>query len=211
MNKGSVKMDELKKGWVTASEVHAHLESVLNCPILSDFKLINGTNPFDSYVRMRIAIADKYALASADSDDYVDQVLAANCSELPMRDSVYKKLVKFMYPQDINELRQFIVNQTPDRLIKKGLYGDNLQDIINNAKPHHSAKYASTAVYVMPEAIIRDMVMDPEDDDPGDFFIDYVTNDANNGIRWRACTIKRVVKNIVTRDDATIQKIYESL
>ena len=67
------------------------------------------------------------------------------------------------------------------------------------------------AMVVRPEIIIREMVTDPEDDDPGDFFIDYVANDPNAGIRWRACTIKRVYKNVMTKDTATIRKIYASL
>jgi hypothetical protein len=212
MNKGNIKMDELKKGWVTAAEVHAHLESVLKCPIKSDFKVITGANPFDVYVRMRIAIEDKYALDTTGANSYVDQVLAANCSELPLRDSIYKKLLKFMYPQDVNDLRQFILNQNPQKLLNKGIYGANLKELLDNATPHHSAKYSEIAVYVMPEAIIRDMVVDPADDDDVDFFIDLVTNDPTNGVRWRACTVKYVAKTIMTtHDDATIQKIYESL
>ena len=139
-------MDELKKGWVTAAEVHAHLESVLKCPIKSDFKVITGANPFDVYVRMRIAIEDKYALDTTGANSYVDQVLAANCSELPLRDSIYKKLLKFMYPQDVNDLRQFILNQNPQKLLNKGIYGANLKELLDNATPHHSAKYSEIAV-----------------------------------------------------------------
>lgn len=211
MNKGSVKMDELKKGWITAGEVHNHLESVLNCPILSEFHLIKGANPYESYVIMFIAIDDKYALASSDSDNYVDQVLAENCSDLEMKGSIWNKLLKYAYPQDAKALSQFILNQTPKTLVDKGLYGENLKLIVDNVKPRHSAEYKHMAMVVRPEIIIREMVTDPEDDDPGDFFIDYVANDPNAGIRWRACTIKRVYKNVVTKDTATIRKIYASL
>lgn len=212
MNKGNVKMDELKTCWITAAEVHNRIEEILGFPVQSDFAVINGGNPFDAYVRMRIAMDDKYALPPADKSNYVDEIIAATTDVIEMRESVKNKLEKFMYPQDMQDLQRFIMNQNPQNLVSKGLYGNNLIDIVNHSKPLHNRIYKQMLVYLRPEAILRDIVMDPTDDDPGEFSITDLRNDSVNGVRWKVQVLKRVTKQILSATtSATIDTFYKTL
>ena len=202
---GNVNLNREDSGWISAKEVANHLANKLGFAIMCDFKKFGGNSPFESYVRMRIAMKDSDCLMPADPNDVLSKLLRNYGTKIPLKESVLKVLKPYMFPQEPEILKQMIVNIPTDRLYNIGLCGANLKDIIDHAKPIHDTAHKYVGVYLRPEIILAEMCLDPADDNPGKFQIDITDGDDVRGIRWQVSVHKDApAVNSVINSDTTV-------
>lgn len=187
---GNVNLNREDSGWISSQEVANHLANKLGFSILCDFKKFGGSSPFESYVRMRVAMKDSDCLMPADPNDVLSKLLRNCGTKIPLKESVEKIIKPYMFPQDPQVLKQMIVNIPNDRLVSIGLCGSNLKDIIQHVKPTHDVEHKYVGVYLRPEVILSEMCLDPADDNPGIFQIDITDGDETRGIRWQVSVRK---------------------
>ena len=210
---GNVNLNREDSGWISAQEVANHLANKLGFPIMCDFKKFGGTSPLESYVRMRVGMKDADCLMPADTNDVISKLLRNYGKSIPLKESVLNVLKPYMYPQDPQVLKQMILNVPPQRLVEIGLCGDNLKDIIKHAIPFHDTVHSYVGLYLRPEVILREMCIDPADDNPGTFQIDITDGNNERGIRWQVSIQKKAtnVNNVITPDmTVTLDTIFNT-
>lgn len=199
--------------WISAQEVANHLANKLGFSIMCDFKKFGGTSPVESYVRMRVAMKDNDALMPFETTDMLSNLLRNYSKDIPFRESVKKVIEPYMYPQDPVAFKQMIVNIPTQRLQSIGLCGENLSDIYRHAVPLHDTVHKYVAVYLKPEAILKEMMIDPADDNPGIFHIDITEGDEQKGIRWYVTVTKPAASTAAVMNsdvNVTLDTIFNS-
>lgn len=210
-NLGGVALDNELTGRITSAELTNYLAKKLNVPVLADFLKYGGTSPFESYVRMRLGITDEYAIMPANSGTSAIDDLLRYTNKANIKKSILDVLGKYMYPQDLDSLKQLFKNVTDQKLQAIGLYGENLKDLITHIKPVHAE--GSVGFYLRPELILKDMVIDPTDTEPGTFKIDLVEANADGGITWSVRVNKKVNRGVIANPNAvaSLDRIFSTV
>lgn len=195
---------------ISSNDVINYLENeVLGFKIGYDFTRWTGVTPDHSYVRMRTVFAPKDIVAPTDNNDYVDRVLNANAASLQFKSNVIELLEPFMYPKSIANLRNH--PEDMQRMYQYGLYGDRLDEVINNAQLNYSKEHGYFRLYLRPERIIADMLADPATNQiNGTMAITAVHGTSSETIRWEVEVSRDNISNI-SSSDISIDAIYNKL
>lgn len=191
---------------ISGNDVADYLQKTLGFGVAYDFTRWTGVTPEFSYVRMRaIFKPDDLIISNKDAGSYVDKVLADNAAGIVFKEDVINELKPFMYPATIgNVVRDPEVSA---RLAQRGVYGDNLRDLIINSQLNYSKDANVFKVCLMPEHIISDMLSNPITGKPdGELAIIGVEGSSAETIRWKVEVSK--VNNFTPNADISIDQIF---
>ena len=207
INKAGIQPIPIDTFMISSNEVIKYLEdTVLGFKVGYDFTRWTGVTANHSYVRMRVVISPKDILAPRHNNDYADKILAENAAGLTYKKEIIDALEPFMYPKTIGNLRNH-----PDelqRMYQYGLFGDRLDEVIQNSQLAYSADANYFRLYLRPERIIADMLKNPETDKiDGAMSIVAVHATSSETIRWEV----EVVKNgnlAIGNNDVSVDAIF---
>lgn len=192
---------------ISTSDVIKYLQDQLGFSFACDFTRWVGVTQDRSYVRMRCVFAPKDILATTESRDYVDRVLADNAAGLVFKDTVIQELNKFGYPSNIKNLLQH-----PDalaRLAQYGVFGDRLNELFQYAGLTYSQEAKCFMIYLRPERIIADMLADPATNKiDGTLAITEVTGTTSETIAWNVVIAKETAFDLAS--EISIDRIFNS-
>ena len=193
---------------VSSNDVLNYLENQLGFKVGADFTRWTGVTPDHSYVRMRVVMAPKDILAQSDTKDYVDRVLSENAAGLKFKDTVIETLKPFMYPKTVGNLR----NHPEDlqRMYQYGLYGERLDEVIQNAQLNYAKEAGYFRIYLRPERIIADMLANPATNAiDGSMVITAVHGTSSETLRWEVAVTRSNNINLGA-DGISLDKIFNN-
>ena len=169
---------------ISSTDVVNYLQTnVLGFSIGYDFTRWTGASPDHSYVRMRTVFAPKDIVATTQSRDYIDKILAENSAGMQFKGDIIKSLEPFMYPKGIANIRNY--PEEMNRLYQCGLFGDRLDEVIMNSQLTYAKEQNLFGLYLRPERIIADMLADPATNKIiGEMSIVGVHGTTSETIRW---------------------------
>lgn len=191
---------------ISANDVADYLQKTLGFEIKYDFTRWTGVTPEFSYVRMRVLIKPSdITMSAADKKSYVDKILAENASGIMFKDNVISEIKPFMYPDTIaNVVRDPAVLA---RLAQRGVYGENLKDLIVNSTLNYNRNVDVFMVALQPEKIIVDMLSNPTTGKPdGELTIIAVEGSSTETIRWKVEVSN--VNRFAVANDISIDQIF---
>lgn len=196
----------VQKYVISANDVADYLMKTFGFEIKYDFTRWTGVTPEFSYVRMRVLFKPSDICTSAkDKSNYVDKILAENASGIMFKDNVIKELKPFMYPETIANVVSDPAVAT--RLAQRGVYGENLKDLIVNSVLNYSRDADVFKVVLQPEKIIVDMLSDPATGEPdGELVITAVEGSSAETIRWQVEVSK--INSFSSANDISIDQIF---
>jgi hypothetical protein len=183
-NKAGIQPIPTDRYIITGSDIIKYLQDQLGFGVGHDFTRWTGVSPDLSYVRMRVIFAPKDIVAdSGSATDYVERKLAEFSAGLTFKDYVIDTLKPFMYPENINDVR----NRPEDlqRLYTIGVFDDRLNEIIQHSKLNYCQEANVFRLYLRPERIIADMLKNPDTGAiDGNMSIVTVYGTSSETIRW---------------------------
>ena len=160
-NKAGIKKQALDRYVISTAEVMTYLQNQLGFQVGADFTRWVGQTKNHSYVRMRVVINPKDIVATqAQATDWAERALQENAAGIRFQDSVMETLTPYMYPKP-NAMKN-INPEVMKKMYLYGIYGDNLTDILTKSQLTYVPGPKLFTLFLRPEAIIRDMLTDPQ-------------------------------------------------
>lgn len=207
-NKANISPIPREEYTISSSDVIKYLQDQLGFTFAADFTRWVGITQDKSYVRMRCVFAPKDIVASTESRDYVDRVLADNAAGLVFKDSVIAELNKFAYPKNIQNIVQH--PEVLTRLSQYGVFGDRLRELFQYANMTYSQEAKCFMIYLRPEKIITDMLADPATNKvDGTLAITEVKGTTSETISWNVVISKEAAFNF-GNGDISIDRVFNS-
>jgi hypothetical protein len=164
-------------------DITTYLRNQLGFDVAVDYRRWTGITANHSYVRMRVVILPKDICVTSKSKDFVDRTLSEYSAGMTFKDDVIDTLKPFMYPKNINDLRNY--PEVMQHLYEYGVYGDRLNEIIEFSKLNYSKDANLFRVYLRPERIIAQMLEDPSTNEiNGNMVITRVLGDTPETFQW---------------------------
>lgn len=169
---------------ITGGDVIRYLRNELGFdPAGYDFTRWTGPDAKFGYVRMRVVFYASDLIAKKTSKDYVDRILESNATGIAFKDTVINTLTPFMYPASVKDI--FAHPEDLEKMARRGIYGERLEEIIQNQSLNLCADANLFRVYLRPERIIEDMLRDPATNEiDGNFTILGIHGTTTETIRW---------------------------
>jgi len=185
-NKAGIKRVPIDLYRITPDDVVNYLQNQLGFSVVADFTKWQGISPNHAYVRMRVLLSPNNIAVKSNTSSYIDKVLQENSLGIELSKDVLEILKPFMYPENFSTI--YSKQDDLNRLCQQGLFGDRLADVIKNSKLAYSKNHDLFTVYLMPEKIIADMLVDPSTNKiGGNMSITNVVSPENNNtevLRW---------------------------
>lgn len=170
---------------VSTAQLVQYLQNELGFPIDCDFRLHDNRAEFEkplhpekTYVLMRAIFKPEDITINAKSDNFIDRHLRAAGAGAQFKSDVIEVLKPFMYDPNTADLRNF--PEEIARLQQQGLYGRALEDLMTRPTFFYDSTNNMWGTYLKPEAIIQDMLKNPDTDQPnGAIGIGFVSADNN--------------------------------
>lgn len=146
---------------ITTSQVVKYLaESILGVTsgIKCEFTRWTGVTPNDSYVRMRVLLAEAIVAKTNTSQYAGDRILAEYANITGVREDIVKTLAEFVPPTRIDG------SDTPNlqRLYTIGVSGNNLEELVRHSKLTYVPEEKVFSIILDPGKIIKHMLADPD-------------------------------------------------
>lgn len=168
---------------IGTGDITTYLRNQLGFDVAVDYRRWTGITANHSYVRMRVVILPKDICVQNKSKDFVDRTLSEYSAGMTFKDDVIDTLKPFMYPKNINDLRNY--PEVMQHLYEYGVYGDRLNEIIEFSKLNYSKDANLFRVYLRPERIIAQMLEDPSTNEiRGNMVITRVLGDTPETFQW---------------------------
>lgn len=169
---------------ITGGDVVKYLQNQLGfAPAGYDFTRWTGPDAKYGYVRMRVVFYATDLIAKKTNKDYIDRMLEANASGIAFKSTVINTLKPFMFPDSIKDV--FAHPEDLEKMARRGIYGERLEEIIQNQSLNLCAETDLFRVYLRPERIIEDMLRDPTTNEiDGNFTILAIHGTTTETIRW---------------------------
>lgn len=168
---------------IGTGDITTYLRNQLGFDVAVDYRRWTGITANHSYVRMRVVILPKDICVQNKSKDFVDRTLSEYSAGMTFKDDVIDTLKPFMYPKNINDLRNY--PEVMQHLYEYGVYGDRLNEIIEFSKLNYSKDANLFRVYLRPERIIAQMLEDPSTNEiSGNMVITRVLGDTPETFQW---------------------------
>ena len=168
---------------IGTGNITTYLRNQLGFDVAVDYRRWTGITANHSYVRMRVVILPKDICVTSKSKDFVDRTLSEYSAGMTFKDDVIDTLKPFMYPKNINDLRNY--PEVMQHLYEYGVYGDRLNEIIEFSKLNYSKDANLFRVYLRPERIIAQMLEDPSTNEiNGNMVITRVLGDTPETFQW---------------------------
>jgi hypothetical protein len=168
---------------IGTGDITTYLRNQLGFDVAVDYRRWTGITANHSYVRMRVVILPKDICVTSKSKDFVDRTLSEYSAGMTFKDDVIDTLKPFMYPKNINDLRNY--PEVMQHLYEYGVYGDRLNEIIEFSKLNYSKDANLFRVYLRPERIIAQMLEDPSTNEiSGNMVITRVLGDTPETFQW---------------------------
>lgn len=168
---------------IGTGDITTYLRNQLGFDVAVDYRRWTGITANHSYVRMRVVILPKDICVTSKSKDFVDRTLSEYSAGMTFKDDVIDTLKPFMYPKNINDLRNY--PEVMQHLYEYGVYGDRLNEIIEFSKLNYSKDANLFRVYLRPERIIAQMLEDPSTNEiNGNMVITRVLGDTPETFQW---------------------------
>lgn len=215
ITKGNVKPKQWSWFTISGEEVINYLGNnvlgVKTC--IGNFVKWQGASPELSYVTMRCVFDLNEISVSAEKKlTTAERMLSEITSIGSLSEKFIKKLEPFRYP--ITQADWNMVLQDPAKMQKLndlGLYGDRLQSVKEHSDftllKQNGARVAM--VFLRPEAIIKDMISNPETNEvDGNFSIVNILGSTSSEFRWEAVVMGGANGGIRNEDSAIINSIF---
>jgi hypothetical protein len=182
-NKAGIDPLPIKTFRIGTGDVTSYLRNQLGFEVGVDYRRWTGVTANHSYVRMRVVILPKDICDQPKQHDFVERTLSENSAGMRFKDTVLDVLKPFMYPENINDLRNYPA--VMQHLYEYGVYGDRLNEIIEFSKLNYSKEAGFFRVYLRPERIITDMLSDPNNNEiNGNMAITRVIGETPETFQW---------------------------
>lgn len=175
---------------ITGGDVIKYLRNQLGFDLAGyDFTRWTGPNAKYGYVRMRVVFYAADLIAKKAHKDYVDRMLEANAAGIAFKKDVIETLEPFMFPASIKDI--FAHPEDLEKMARRGIYGERLEEIIQNQSLNLCADTDLFRLYLRPERIIEDMLRDPATNEiDGTFTIMGIHGTTTETIRWEVLVNK---------------------
>ena len=184
-NKAGIERLPVDRYMISSNEVTVFLQNQLGFTVGVDYTRWTGVTANHSYVRMRVALAPKDILAPKDAaTNYAERVLQQNAAGLQFKKEVMEVLERYMYSKNL----ETNIRNDQEKLREMytyGVYGERLNEILTKGKLSYAPDCGLFRLYLMPDAIVRDMLSDPSTNEVnGALSITGVFGSTSDTIRW---------------------------
>lgn len=216
--KANLKTLPIEHHIVSSSDIVTYLQNELGFAFDCDFKLYDNRGPQEKpmavekcFVLMRAVFRPEDICVKEGVNGYVDKILNEASANKKFKDNVIAVLEKFMFPENMAELRQHPTEL--QILASQGLYGDRLERLMRHPRFFYDEKTDRFGIALRPEKIIEDMCSDPATNKLDGIMAFGYVSDANqnaSAITWGVNVYHNVGCNMRS-GGVTIDAVFNSI